>query len=621
LIIQPGHGVTPAGDLVLVTSRRAIPILDLASGRRLDASFGLSLEPRAPLGRRSGLFLLALRPVEFTANPIAAYPTTINGPRQVEDGDIIEATAIDLIPYPDTGGAGSLDEARRAVARQLFLGHAHGLPQNALPLAVVALEKGAVRWIDVALVRRETGADTPLQVSMGSRPRAMAEAFVLQHRKHLADVLSDRAHAGLSPSFAAAQYFAALPAAGQLPAAAILPDNLGFRQTWFPPAVDVDVSFVPSDEIAALVEESLTLPSIDLMGDPADLDATGVIVLAPVTRQRLQRFEAALASLQISARGDVAQGIRRPPAALLAQLSERRIKAIEAFDRNTDAAARAAQARHETEQWHTAWAEAVAAIPLDATGTPLVWYIRRRAVAYESRMVGLAVAASGEDEALKNSVDAHLATLKLSDAITAIAGRATPLATARVYALLGGPRLATSTMLTVAAVTDLTEALPAVQTGGIGDGLPSPVVVPPVVVPPVIRPRPGGPVIGRIDSSVVLTRSGLDRLKLGRQLLRLGQPQDLLSEGDVIDIASDYGDPNLGDGIDAINAALAGGLPDQAQMWLGGTGQALDLDVTARKLAGTALVDFAKSVADLAAKANDDAAKALTTLIATAGTR
>ena len=259
LVIEAGHGVTPTGELVMVTSRRAVPILDLAAGARLDATLGLSVQPRAQLGKRTGLFLLVLRPVQFTANPIAAYPTAINGPRTVEDGDIIEATAIDLIPYPNTGGAGSLDEARRAVARDLFLGQPRGLPQDALPLAMVALAKGVPTWIDVAMVRRETGADTPLQVSMGGRPRALAEAFVVQHRAHLADVLASRAQAGLTAAFAAAQYFAALPAAGQMPAAAILPDDLGFRQMYFPDAVDVDLSFVPSDEVAALVEESLAL--------------------------------------------------------------------------------------------------------------------------------------------------------------------------------------------------------------------------------------------------------------------------------------------------------------------------------------------------------------------------
>src|SRR5215207_3459244 len=139
LTIEAGHGVTPSGDLVMVTTRRTVPLLDLANSRRLDATLGVRLEARAPLGRRTGLLILALRPVEFTANPVAAYPTTISGPRQVEDGDIIEATAITLIPYPDSAGAATLEEARRAVARNLFLGDPEGLPQDALPIAMMAI--------------------------------------------------------------------------------------------------------------------------------------------------------------------------------------------------------------------------------------------------------------------------------------------------------------------------------------------------------------------------------------------------------------------------------------------------------------------------------------------------
>lgn len=634
LVIEAGHGVTPSGDLVMVAARRAVPILDLASGARLDATLGLSVQPRAPLGRRTGLFVLALRPVEFTANPISAYPTSINGPSSIEDGDIIEATAIDLIPYPDTGGAGSLDEARRAVARQLFLGHAHGLPQNALPLAMVALDHGAVRWIDVTLVRRETGADTPLQVSMGARPRALAEAFVLQHRNHLADVLTDRSRAGQGLAFTAAQYFAALPAAGQLPAAAILPDALGFRQLWFPPSVDVDVSYVPADEIAALVEESLTLPPIDLLADPADLDATGIIVMAPVSRQRLQRFEAALTALEHPALPDPAQGIRRAPLQMLAQLSLRRAPIL-ARAADPAATARAEQAKQETQQWHTAWAEAVAAIPLDASGTPLVWYIRRRAVAYESRMIGLAVAASGEDEALKNSVDAHLAALGLKDEVDGIVALSTPFAAARIYALLGVQRLRASTILTASAINDLMQILPvAAGNGGIGAGVPGtgvPITPLPRVALNLPRGAPLSPpaappaapfatstaIRGSFDAAALVNRAGLSRLLLARTTIRLRVPQDLLSEGDIIDIAGDYTNPDLGDGLDALTAATA--LPDAAQLWIGTTGRALDLDMAARRLAGDALSKFAKQVADLAADPGDDAAKALATLIASAG--
>src|SRR5436190_10914423 len=180
IVITPGHGVTPSGDLVMITASRRVALLDLPASERLDSTLGLRAIPRVPLGRRTGLFLLALRPVEFSANPITAYPTTISGPRQIEDADVIEASAITLIPYPDTGGAATLAEARRYIARRIFLGEAAGLPQDALPLAMLAMERGSVRWVDVAMVRRETGADTPLAVSMGARPRALAEAFVLQ---------------------------------------------------------------------------------------------------------------------------------------------------------------------------------------------------------------------------------------------------------------------------------------------------------------------------------------------------------------------------------------------------------------------------------------------------------
>ena len=108
LVISPGHGVTPSGDIVMIMTERSVAPLDLASVERLDATMGLRLAPRVPLGRRTGLFILVLRGVEFSANPIVAYPTSITGPRQVEEGDVIEATAITLIPYPNIGGTASL---------------------------------------------------------------------------------------------------------------------------------------------------------------------------------------------------------------------------------------------------------------------------------------------------------------------------------------------------------------------------------------------------------------------------------------------------------------------------------------------------------------------------------
>lgn len=521
-VIRPGHGVTPSGDLVLVTTQRRIAPLDLPAVERLDATLGLRAVPRAPLGRRTGLFILALRPVEFTANPIAAYPTTIDGPRSVEDGDVIEATAVTLIPYPDTGGAATLGEARRLVARRLFLGEASGLPTDALPLAMVAMERGAVRWIDMALVRRETGADTPLQVSLGARPRALAEAFVQQYRAHLADVLAERTGTGQPAGFAAVQYFAALPAAGPMPAASMLTDAMGFRQLYFPPAVDVEVSFVPSDEIAGIVEESLAMPPIDLMGDAEELDATGIVVLVPVTRQRLHRFRATLTAISRAARPDPAQGLRQSPMRMLDAMLARRAKRAETAIRDAVAEAAAASAEAETRAWLSAWSEAVGAIPSDDGLPPLVWYVRRRAVPERSVVEGVAVAFTGEDVAQDAEVEKRLDVLGLRDRYLKLVETTTNAAAGRVTALLSASRVIRSPVLTVA-------ALDALETRR-----------------------------GRDDATP-------------------------LGERAVLDAAYDFGHPRLGEGYERATAKLGEDwLDTEAATWLGESGLALRLDALLR---------------------------------------
>jgi hypothetical protein len=627
ITIIPGHGITPSGDLVLISQRRDIDLLDLPGIERLDASMGLRLEPRVPLGRRSGLFILALRAVEFTANPIAAYPTSITGPRQVEDSDVIEATAISLIPYPDAGGAASLAEARRAVARRLFVeDSARGLPQDALPLAMLAMERGSVRWIDMAMVRRETGADTPLQVSMGARPRALAEAHVTQYTRHLLDVLQERRATGLEPSFAAAQYFAALPAAGPLPAAAILSDQLGFTQLWFPPACDVDLSFAPEDEIAAIVEDSLALPPIDLEGDPADLDATGVVVLAPVTRQRLQRFEQGLAQLTAKAASDPAQGIRRAPADMLAAMLRRRTKVVEAQARDAEAAAQAAAASAEIAAWRAAWAEAVAAMPARDDGAPpLVWYVRRRAVAYRPNVTGIAVAFSGDDATLTQRLRDRLSPLGLLARTDAIKAMATPFATARMTAFLGSPRMLASDILLIAGTHELERALPSPTTPAPSPSGEPPPPPPPREPPGPLPPRPTeilavppprtsalSPRLAAVATASATGRPGLARLSLALAAKAPVGQQLLLTEGDVLDVASDFGDPALGDGLARLTKALGAPALTAAQIkWLGDSGRVLDLDRLGRTLADDALPNFASRLRAAVTTSNADDLAAL----------
>lgn len=650
LTIAAGHGITPTGDIVTVMTRRQIAPLDLPAVERLDASMGLRLAPAVPLGRRTGLFLLVLRAVEFTANPIAAYPTSINGPRRIEDGDVIEATAISLVPFPDTGGAASLAEARRAVARRLFLGDAEGLPQDALPLAMIGMERGAIRWIDMAMVRRETGADTPLQVGMGARPRALSEAFVLQHRRHLTDVLRDRAASGLPATFAAAQYFSALPAAGQLPAASILTDPLGFRQMWFPPAVDVDLSFVPGDEIAALVEESLTMPPIDLLADPLDLDATGVVVLAPVTRPRLQRFDQALTQLSMKAEADPGQGIRRAPAQMLAAMLARRTKFMEAASRDAEAVARAEAADAEIRTWQTAWAEAVAEITAEDGLPTLLWYVRRRSAPYASRVAGVAIPVTGDDLGLSRMVDKTLGSLGLRERVRTLALRSTAYAEARMVSFLGAPRILGSAILLSSAVRDLEATVPPpepvpqfdtadgssdafVNNGGSAEsGLdprdavraPAPASQRSVpgsagFVPPGVTPAPFAESISAVAREIAPATSPsilAHAAAVARQPARADlPPPKVVHEGHILAVAGAYADPRLGEGLERVREHLGeqGDLPLASALWLGGTGQALGLDRAARDVRAPALSRFVDDLVKIAADKDTDA---LTLLIA-----
>src|SRR5215471_16530694 len=219
ITIRTGQGVTPAGETVMVPIDLTIPLADIAAAEQLDAVFGLSRIPADLAINRSGLFVVGLRPVEFTANPVASYPTTLNGPRSVQDGDIIEAAAAVLVPYAEQGAQGSPDTRQARVARTVFLdGGSLGTPENVLPLAMIAMDRGVVQWVDSYMVRREIGTELSSNLGFGLSPRALREAYLQQYLGQLNQVLKARAGANQSAKFSAADYFEALPAAGVLPA-------------------------------------------------------------------------------------------------------------------------------------------------------------------------------------------------------------------------------------------------------------------------------------------------------------------------------------------------------------------------------------------------------------------
>src|SRR5579872_6553735 len=100
IAIQPGQGVTPSGELVTVPKRITLELAALAMDENLDVRFGISPVIEDNPNTRSGLFIIALRPVQFAANQIVAFPTTVQGPRTAHEGDLVEGTAVVLVPWP-----------------------------------------------------------------------------------------------------------------------------------------------------------------------------------------------------------------------------------------------------------------------------------------------------------------------------------------------------------------------------------------------------------------------------------------------------------------------------------------------------------------------------------------
>ena len=309
--ISAGQGVTPSGELVIIPTDHTISLANVPEEQKLNTNFGLMPIPRDPSRNRSGLYVIGLRAVEFSANPIASYPTTISGPRSVHDGDIVEATAITLVHYPDPSTTSELAARRSVVAREIFFsGTVRGVPSAILPLAMVALNFGNVVWVDTYMVRRELGAEYGDLLRFGPASRATQQAFLLQYDAHLNDVLHERQLAGQTLNFAATQYFSAVPPCGRLPMACINTDD--FTQSFFPQETDVSLSIAPADELPSLIEQAVALPPIDLIQSAQVFHNISVLVLAPVARQQFAELKAKLETIPQQLSAPVAVAARMP---------------------------------------------------------------------------------------------------------------------------------------------------------------------------------------------------------------------------------------------------------------------------------------------------------------------
>ncbi len=431
IVIAPGHGVTPAGELVLLPREVRLELSDVPRAEQLSARFGLGPIPHPPLRNRTGLFVLALRPVEFSTGRVGAYPTSITGPRTHEDADVAEATAVVLVPWRDDGAQDALLDRRGAAASSIFVRErGTGLSGNVLPIAMLALQNNVVVWIDVPMVRRELGADRSDLPGLGYSPRALRLAHLMQYQQHLADLLQEITG---GQGFPAREHFPVLPSAGPMPPGMI--DPAEFTQDYFPAEMDVEFSIVPEDELTALVEEALTLPAIDLEAGSETLESTAVLVLAPVPRHEWRavstRLTPAIRRLRPAAANLVAT---RKPLEILRKL---RVPPV-------------LQAAVSSDPAQAEWAR------LSAQGN--LWFVRRRNLAYRDELAGTAIPIAGVDVSATPVVSERLTALGLASRFNTLEARATPQAAIEARALLASPRLVASPTLTAAAIGELSRA-------------------------------------------------------------------------------------------------------------------------------------------------------------------
>lgn len=259
LTIGPGAAVTPQGRTLMLDDEVIVPLGERAAISRLNDNRAA----RFP----SGIYAIVLRYAEREDGLAEAYPVDLASARELRPDAIREGVEAVLVPLdlPVPSGGEALARAQLAVR---IIGHeaaAARLPEDGVALGVVAMRDDAPRWIDQELLRHPRR----LPFAPNAAVADLARHYAALHRR----VRSERVN-GLSPAYAASDYFRRLPPYGPLPKAALDPES--GTQSFFPEHIQVWLAPVRSDDLAHIQREALELDWIDLdSAEPAE-----VLVLA-----------------------------------------------------------------------------------------------------------------------------------------------------------------------------------------------------------------------------------------------------------------------------------------------------------------------------------------------------
>lgn len=377
--ISAGSGITPAGELVSLCEAVRLRVSNVPVGEELNATVNLRRPPSDPVANRTGIYALALRPVEFADHPEVAYATGLLDQRRIEEGEIVEAAAFALLPIRETSRRDVWRIGRARIAYDFFVKDAaRRLSLEALPIALLAISRGRVLWTDNFLIRREIGTGSALGFGIGDRSRSAA--YAQQYAAHLADVEASRADAGVTPEISARRHFRSLPPFGPLPRGAVVLSNGVLAQSYFPPDYNVELTLLPEPELTSLAHDALSLPPIDLSAPPESRQATPILIGIPLPPSA---FSERVAELQGQGPTPPTPASRRPTKELLP------LEALNALARRSRPDVPAPEPAVNLAPWQAAIEQA-----------PRLYYVRRRQLSPVSFLVPRYAGVGAEDPSL-----------------------------------------------------------------------------------------------------------------------------------------------------------------------------------------------------------------------------
>ncbi|MCG6942873.1 MAG: hypothetical protein LJE69_16680 [Thiohalocapsa sp.] len=279
LTVAPGLGISGAGRVLELTDPLTVDLGDRAAIASLNAGEYTRL-PR-------GLYALVLKYAEQGDGRAEVFPTDLAAPRTGQYAITVEGATLGLVPIPGASPIGQPLAIRAELMARAAVGELAipTLPEDGLPLGVLAIADDRPQWLDPELLRQPARtAPDPDDVQWDLHRRYQAL---------LADVLARRRAGGLGADFPAAEYFPLLPPAGSAPKDAF--DPVSGRQGFFPEQYNVWISPIRRADLDLVLRESMPLPPLNLSAG-GSAEGADIIVLAPLGNLDFGRYATALES-------------------------------------------------------------------------------------------------------------------------------------------------------------------------------------------------------------------------------------------------------------------------------------------------------------------------------------